>query len=163
MSVAICIFFIGIGATAIMDLWTLLRKALFGVAPANYGMVGRWLLHMTHGRFRHQAIAAAPVMRSEHVVGWAAHYMIGIAFAGLLIALCGDAWLQNPALLPALAVGIVTVAAPFLLMQPGMGAGIAASRTANPNSARLHSLITHAIFGLGLYVSGWVAKLLSLL
>ncbi|MEH8015702.1 DUF2938 domain-containing protein [Rheinheimera muenzenbergensis] len=163
MNQLLSIVIIGIGATALMDVWTVLRKALFGVAPANYGMVGRWLLHMTKGQFRHDAIATAPAMPFEHSVGWIAHYLIGIAFAGLLIAVCGETWLHNPALLPALAVGIVTVAAPFLLMQPGMGAGIAASRTPHPPTARLHSLITHAVFGLGLYASGWLVKLLSIL
>lgn len=163
MNNLILIAAIGIGATAVMDLWTIVRKALFGVAAANYGMVGRWLLHMTHGQFRHHAIAASPAMPAEHITGWAAHYLIGIAFATLLIVLCGEAWLQSPALLPALAVGLVTVAAPFVLMQPGMGAGFAASRTPKPNSARLHSLLTHAVFGLGLYVSGWAVQFFWLL
>jgi Protein of unknown function (DUF2938) len=53
------------------------------------------------------------------------------------------------------------VAAPFLLMQPGMGAGIAASRTPRPAAARLHSLVTHGIFGLGLYAAGWATSLLD--
>uniref|UniRef100_I1XJX9 Membrane protein n=2 Tax=Methylophaga nitratireducenticrescens TaxID=754476 RepID=I1XJX9_METNJ len=44
-------------------------------------------------------------------------------------------------------------------MQPGMGAGIAASRTQHPASARIQSLITHTIFGLGLYASGLAVKL----
>ena len=39
-----------------------------------------------------------------------------------------------PTFLPALLVGIGTVAAPFFILQPGMGAGIAASRTPNPRS-----------------------------
>jgi hypothetical protein len=43
------------------------------------------------------------------------------------------------------------VAAPFLLMQPALGAGIAAAKTPNPTAARLRSLMTHAVFGLGLY------------
>ena len=84
---------------------------------------------------------------------------IGIAFASLLPVLCGVAWFRNPALLPALAVGIGTVLAPFLLMQPGMGAGIAASRTPRPAVARMHSLVTHAMFGVGLYV---VARLIGM-
>jgi hypothetical protein len=46
---------------------------------------------------------------------------------------------------------------PFLVMQPAMGAGIAASRTRNPGAARLQSLVTHAVFGLGLYTGGWIA------
>jgi nitrous oxidase accessory protein NosD len=38
-------------------------------------------------------------------------------------------------------------------MQPGMGAGIAASRTPKPAVARINSLLTHATFGLGLYLA----------
>ena len=48
---------------------------------------------------------------------------------------------------------LVTVAAPLFLMQPGMGMGIAASKTPNPNAVRLRSLVTHAVFGAGLYLS----------
>jgi hypothetical protein len=44
-------------------------------------------------------------------------------------------------------------------MQPGMGLGIAASRAPDPRAARLRSLTTHAIFGLGLYAAGWAARL----
>jgi hypothetical protein len=45
-------------------------------------------------------------------------------------------------------------------MQPGMGAGIAASRTPRPAAARMQSLVTHTIFGIGLYAGGWVASAL---
>ncbi|MCG8610406.1 MAG: DUF2938 domain-containing protein, partial [Pseudomonadales bacterium] len=62
----------------------------------------------------------------------------------------------NPSIGPALAVGIGTILAPFLLMQPGMGAGIAASRTPNPTASRIQSLITHSVFGVGLFSSGWL-------
>jgi len=57
----------------------------------------------------------------------------------------------------------VIMDAPFFLMQPGMGAGIATSKTPRPNAARLQSLITHAVFGLGLYGAGWAAKGLAAL
>lgn len=154
------ILIIGIGATAVMDLWSIVRKLLFGIAPPNYGMVGRWIAHMTHGQFRHNSIAASSPMRGENILGWTAHYLIGIAFAALLIGIWGDSWIQNPAIGPALAVSIGTVVAPFFLMQPGMGSGIAASRTPHPTSARLQSVITHTIFGLGLYVTGWTLQLL---
>ena len=52
--------------------------------------------------------------------------------------------------------GIGSVAAPFFVMQPAMGAGIAASRTPRPAAARLHSLVTHTVFGLGLYATALV-------
>jgi hypothetical protein len=55
-------------------------------------------------------------------------------------------------LLPALLYGIGTVVFPFFIMQPSFGLGIAASRTPNPTQARLKSLATHTVFGIGLYV-----------
>ena len=150
-----CTLLVGVGATAVMDLSASARKRLLGIAAPNYGLVGRWLGHMPRGRFRHASIAAAQPVRGERAIGWAAHYLTGVAFAGILLGAWGMAWIRQPTLGPALIVGIGTVAAPFLLMQPGMGAGIAASRTPRPNAARLQSLVTHAIFGLGLYVAGW--------
>ncbi|UTW13475.1 DUF2938 domain-containing protein [Marinobacterium rhizophilum] len=161
MNHLLSILLIGTGATMVMDLWSLVRKPLLGIPPPNYGMVGRWITYMAYGQFQHDAIAASAPMRGERVTGWMFHYLTGIAYAALLIAIWGNSWIHTPTLGPALAVGIITVAAPFLLMQPGMGAGIAASRTPKPNSARLQSLITHAVFGLGLYVSGWAIQFFS--
>lgn len=150
---------VGVGATLIMDLWGLARQPLFGIAPPNYALVGRWLAHMPAGRFRHVAIADSAPRPGERVIGWVAHYLIGVAFAGLLTAIGGPAWINRPTPGLALAVGLITVLAPFLLMQPAMGAGIAASRTANPAAARWQSLITHGVFGLGLYVAAVVVQL----
>ena len=65
--------------------------------------------------------------------------------------------------LPALLLGVVSVAAPLLLMQPGFGMGLAASRMANPWQVRLRALVTHLVFGLGVYMVSWVvAQLLAL-
>jgi len=153
--------FIGAGATLAMDLWTIARRRVFGTPLADYALVGRWFAHMARGRFRHARIAAAPPVPGERVIGWTAHYLTGIAFAGALLAICGLAWARQPTLAPALALGIATVAAPFLLMQPGMGAGIAASRAPRPNAARVQSLVTHAVFGLGLYAASLALNFLS--
>ena len=147
----------GVIATAVTDVWTIVRKRLFGKSLANHGRVGRWPLYMPRGRFRHHPIAASPPVQGERVIGWTAHYLIGIVFAAVLLAVWGIGWTGQPTIAPALIVGIGSVAAPFLLMQPGMGAGIAASRTPRPAAARLQSLVTHAIFGLGLYAGGWTA------
>jgi hypothetical protein len=71
----------------------------------------------------------------------------------------GLEWVRHPTIGPALLVGIGTVLAPFLVLQPGMGAGVAASRTPRPVAARVQSLVTHTVFGLGLYASAWIARL----
>jgi hypothetical protein len=145
---------IGAGATAFMDLAVLVRKHSFGTPSADYALVGRWLTHMPRGRFIHRPIAASPAMRGERAIGWIAHYGTGVLFAGVLLAIAGEGWVRHPAVLPALAVGIGSVAAPFLLMQPGMGLGAAARLTPHPVAARLRSLVTHLLFGVGLYGAG---------
>jgi hypothetical protein len=96
------------------------------------------------------------------VIGWAAHYAIGVLFAGVLLAIWGLDWARNPSLPPALIVGVSTVAAPFLILQPALGAGIAASRTPRPNFARARSLVAHVSFGLGLYLAAEVVSRLDL-
>ena len=148
---------IGIGATALMDLFAMLRQRLFGISSTDYALVGRWIAHMAKGRFRHDSIAAAAPARGERAIGWATHYLTGISFASVLLATSGIDWVRQPTIVPALVVGIGSVAAPFLLMQPGMGLGVAASRAPDPRAARLRSLTTHTVFGLGLYFAGLAA------
>ncbi len=150
---------IGLGATAAVDLWALARRRLFGLPLPNYGLVGRWFAHMPRGRFRHVAIAAARPVRGEYPLGWLIHYLTGVSFAAILTAGWGIEWVRQPTLGPALIVGLGSVAAPFLLMQPGMGAGLFARLAPRPGAARLQSLVTHAMFGVGLYAAAWLARL----
>ena len=142
---------IGVGATAFMDITSLVRARLGAPFP-DYGLVGRWLAYAARGRVFLDAVAKSKPVKGEAFIGWTAHYAIGVGYAALLL-LAFPGWAAAPALAPALLVGIGTVLAPFLIMQPGMGAGFFASRTPDPNAARLRSLISHALFGLGLYVA----------
>jgi hypothetical protein len=89
--------------------------------------------------------------------------VIGAAFAAVLLLAWGSAWACRPSIVPAMIVGVGSVAAPFLVMQPAMGAGVAASRTPSPATARVRSLVTHTVFGLGLYVAAWGASLVGVL
>jgi Protein of unknown function (DUF2938) len=145
---------IGLGATLTFDLWTLFLKHAFKITPSNICLIGRWLLYMPEGTFKHSNIGSVPQKSAECIVGWIAHYMIGIIFAITFMAFAGTSWLQHPALIPAIIFGVVTVSAPFFIMQPSFGLGIAASKTSNPTQARFRSLMNHAVFGIGLYLFG---------
>ena len=142
---------VGLGATLFMDLWALLLQRAFNIPSANYCLVGRWLSHMPEGTFAHASIGAASQKRSECAVGWVAHYVIGTMYALVLVALMSSGWLARPTLLPAMLFGIGSVLVPYLVMQPLLGLGIAASKTPRPMQARLRSLMAHATFGVGLY------------
>jgi hypothetical protein len=142
---------IGIGASLLMDLWNLFLKHAFSVPSLNYCLLGRWLRHMPSGTLWHASIARAQQKPFECLVGWIAHYTIGVALAlGFVVVVSRD-WLARPALLPALLYGVATVVLPFFIMQPALGLGVAASRTPNAMQARVKSLVTHTVFGVGLY------------
>ena len=144
---------IGVGATVIMDVWALVLRRGFGVASLNLALLGRWIGHLARGTFKHERIANATPIRHERIIGWSAHYTIGVTFATVMLAIWGVEWLHAPTLMPPFIVSTLTLAAPFLVMQPAMGAGIASSRTPRPNLARLRSLATHTVYGVGLYLA----------
>lgn len=152
---------VGCGATAVMDLWLLLVRRL-GVPTLDFALLGRWFGHAVQGRLAHTSIARAPAIAGERALGWLAHYLTGVAFAGLLVLLMGAGWLTTPRPGPALGFGLFTVLAPWLILQPAMGAGFFASRTPTPFANAVRNLANHAVFGAGLYLAasglaGWLA------
>lgn len=50
----------------------------------------------------------------------------------------------------------VLLVAPYFMMMPGMGMGIAGSRTPKPNITRLKSVMGHSVFGVGMYATAVV-------
>lgn len=143
----------GVAGSALMDGWGLVLRRGFQIPTLDYALLGRWIGHFARGRFTHDRIAASAPIRGERPLGWLAHYTIGVTFALLLLALAGPAWARNPTILPALVIGLGTIVAPWFVMQPAMGAGIAGSRTPSPRATRLRNLATHTVYGVGLYVA----------
>ena len=146
---------IGIGGSAAIDLWATFLKRAFGVASLDYGLFGRWI-GISQAGASHTTIFAKhglfPVNRSlaglrtlpdrDRLRGW------------------GLGWARKLSIVPALIVGIATIVAPFFILQPRMGAGIAASRTPRPSIARLKSLGTHLAYALGLYLAALITATL---
>jgi hypothetical protein len=150
----------GVTGSALMDVWSAVLRRRFGIPTLDYRLLGRWIGHFPRGRFVHERIAAAEPVIGEAPLGWLAHYAIGVTFAFLLLAIWGQTWLTSPTIWPALAVGIGTIVAPWFVMQPAMGAGVAGSKSPNPAATRLRNLGTHTVYGLGLYVAATALALL---
>ena len=142
----------GVGATLIMDAWNLFLKQVFGIQSLNFCLLGRWICHMPRGTFRHSSIVAASQKPFECPVGWLAHYSIGVTLAVVFVVLASGDWFARPTFLPVLTYGILTVVFPLFVLQPLLGFGVASSRAPNPTQARLKSLMTHTVFGVGLYL-----------
>ena len=152
MNILLKIITIGIGATLILDLWNYLL-GLFNIKSLDYRFVGRWIGNFLNGKFYHSNIMITPPVQNELFMGWTAHYLIGISFSFVLIMVFGNEWLEKPLLVPAILIGLATVIAPLLIMQPALGFGIASSKLPNPIVRVLKSIITHLVYGTGLYLS----------
>jgi len=147
---------IGVGATMTIDVWAAILRR-FGVPSLSFAFLGRWIGHLPRGRWIHQSIAKAEPIRGERLIGWASHYSIGVSFAALLLAVFGLQWGRSPTLGPALLIGLLTVVAPLFVLQPALGAGIASSKTPAPVFNSVKSLVTHTVFGVGLFLAARLA------
>lgn len=144
----------GVGATLVMDLWSLFQKHVLKIAPLNYALLGRWILWVFKGKLWHKTIFFAAPLRGEYLTGWVSHYLTGVVFAFIPLILSGSFWSEKPSLLMSIFTGLLTLLFPFLLLQPALGFGFAASRAPRPWTARLFSLLTHMAYGVGLYLTG---------
>jgi Protein of unknown function (DUF2938) len=141
----------GIVATLATDLWLWLLQ-IFGVPPANWALVGRWVAWMPRGVFMHRPIAATPSVRGELAIGWGFHYVVGIAYAALYLIITRLMLASGPTLISALVFALALLAVPWLVMQPALGLGFFAAKTPHPGVTRIISISGHAAFGLGLYL-----------
>lgn len=148
---------IGILATMMMDILGYGRGQLLAVKGLNYGWLGRWVIGWKNLQFQHSNITQSAAQPGETALGWILHYVTGVLWAGLLLIIF-PTWLADLSMLPALLVGLVTLAFPFLIMQPAFGFGFFASKTPKPLLAMKNSLISHLFFAVGLYAAGWVSR-----
>ena len=85
-------------------------------------------------------------------------------YAYMVLGIWGLDWAHAPTIGPAIVVGLGTIVAPWFVMQPAMGAGLAGSRTPDPRTTRLRNLAMHGVYGIGLYLAAvassvaWVSR-----
>jgi hypothetical protein len=149
------IVLMGVAATVILDLWAVSLNRIIGWPPTNWALVGRWFSYLPRGRFLHSPISATTPVPFEKITGWTGHYFVGIAYAMMYMAALSGLALA-PSLGSAIVFGVGTILAPWMILQPGMGAGFFASATPNPPRTRAMNIVAHAIFGLGLYGGWWL-------
>ena len=102
------------------------------------------------GVFVHQSITAAASVRGEAAIGWAFHYVAGIAWAALYVAITTLGSGSAPTFISALAVSLVLLVAPWFVMQPALGLGFMAARTPKPAAVCAVNVSVHTVFGVGL-------------
>src|SRR5215510_2138928 len=149
---------VGVLATVTMDVVAAISHGLgiAGHGPRRTGpdLIGRWIGYLLHGKFRHTDIVQTPPLRGELVLGFAAHYSIGIVLTLVYLGLLAVAH-QTPTALSAILYGTATTVFPWFLMFPSQGMGwLGRDAPGDGHLARV-SLFNHIIFGLGIAL--WMA------
>lgn len=144
------ILVVGFVATAASDIWQQIQKPFTGIPAANWPMTGRWVLGWREGRFYDPAIAKRPSLKGEAAIGWSFHYIIGTIYGAIYLGLMHVMSIV-PTSLNGLTFGLITLAAPFLLMKPALGGGLFGLKVPNPGKGLFLSITAHAVFGVGLY------------
>lgn len=146
------IFFAGIIATIALDLWQMLVRGAFGIPITNWALVGRWVSYIPRGKLFHEAIGKIGAVPFETATGWLTHYAVGVLYALIYALVAASLFDGETAILTSVGFSLVALAAPWLLLQPGMGLGIFSRNAPKPALARIHTLTSHIAFGLGLYL-----------
>jgi DUF2938 family protein len=143
---------LGIISTASMDLLSVAAIRLRLMAPLSPNLVGRWFASVARAQPFHADIARASPVGYELAIAVPVHYTIGVVLSALYVwGMSQLGWSpRNPAL--ALAYGICTSLLPWLIMFPAMGYGIFGSHGPAETRLFLSSLMSHAFFGLGIWV-----------
>ena len=121
-------------------------------------MVGRWCAHLRTGQFIHRLISLSKPVEYEQTIVWLFHYIIGIRYAYLYVMLMVFIVIKDPSLTSAIIYGLVTLIAPWLVLQPALGLGLFARLAEKPNTIRALNLSVHLIFGVALYFA-WTLSL----
>ena len=141
----------GLAGTLAMDVWALVL-GWFGQPKPNWAMPGRWLGHVLRGKVFHDDIGAAAPVSGELALGWALHYGVGVLYGIIFVFLAGPRWVAEPSFLPLWLFSLLTIAAGWFLLQPGMGLGWAASKTPSPWKVRAMGLAAHTVFAIGMWL-----------
>jgi hypothetical protein len=147
----------GVFATLVLDLWQRLLFAVAKIPPANWGLIGRWFAYIPRGRLVHRPIAATAAVRGEAAIGWAMHYLVGLAYGFAYLGLLLWGLDRPPSLLNGFVFGAASVVIPWFILQPCLGAGMMARLAPNPWVPRLNALTSHFIYGVALFAGVWLA------
>jgi len=143
---------IGAFATALADLWQQLLKRLLDMPTANWRLIGRWVAAMRSGRFVHHSIIEVAPVPGEAAIGWIFHYLVGVVYAAIYLALVRVLPGTGPNLTSALIFSLATLVAPWFLMQPALGFGVMARHLPGRLEVSVVTVTTHMMFGLGLFL-----------
>lgn len=152
------ILVVGAIATIFTDVYELALERFWG-KTRDWHLVGRWMYNIPLGSFVIDPSDESGAVSGELAMGWIFHYVVGILFATIYLLGVHFIFREHPSIGNAIGFGVITVAAPWLFLLPGLGLGFFAAKTERPNFVRITSLSIQMVFGVGLYFGALITGL----
>jgi hypothetical protein len=152
MNLILMVLTVGIFGTVVMDILNLFFARIGIISKIEVNAIGRMAVGWTHGRFFYKHPSEMDEVAHEVLIGYIAHYSIGIGLAipyifGWDILIGG-----NPSLIYAIVYGIATTVASWFFVYPTMGLGAFGLKSPEGFRAAFSSLANHLFYGLGLAI-----------
>ena len=129
------ILIIAVSANIVTDLYEFALERLLG-KTRDWHLVGRWVANIFRGSVILDTNDDALAVPGELILGWVFHYIVAFLYVAMYLV----------------GTQFITVAAPWLILMPGLGLGVFAAKAAKPNFVRAASLSVHTVFGIGIYL-----------
>jgi len=152
MNLFVLAFLGGIVGAVLMDVTETVAARAGISSGVNVGLVGRWFLGLTRGRFVHSDILDSPPVPGEVRAGWAFHLLVGGGGVALLYAALRQFSGPLPAahhVLGGVLFGLATSALPWFILLPSFGWGCFGRRGPEGSNALLASPMSHIPYGFG--------------
>jgi DUF2938 family protein len=144
-------------ATLTMDVLSGLAVWTGVTAPLPPGLVGRWFACVARMHVFHDDIARTAPVSHEMAIALPVHYMIGVCLTSLYLLALSELQSSPRTITSALAFGLATNLLPWFVMFPSMGYGFFGVHGPAGTKLFLSSLLSHAFFGLGIWLGVRVA------
>ena len=146
----------GLVATIIFDLFNQSLHYAHSIDKPKWNLLGRYYLGYKEGRYIRNSLADDAEVENELLWGYIIHYVIGIIY-GLIYVCLNNIFFDYPSILIAYLFGFTTVLGAWCYLMPfAYNLGFFASKSNKRFNILAQNLITHFIFGTGLFIGYYI-------
>ena len=144
--------FTGLIATLIFDIFNQSLYFAYSIDRPKWNLLGRYFLGYKQGYFIRKNLVNDEEIRNELQWGYLIHYSIGIIYGLFYVFL--NTWLFDyPSILLAYSIGFTSVLGAWCYLMPlAYDLGFFASKSEDRLKVMIQNLITHFVFGTGLFI-----------
>jgi hypothetical protein len=142
----------GLIATIIFDIFQQSLNFAYGIEKPKWELIGRYFLGYKRGIFNRVLIIEDELEKNELFWGYLIHYLIGAVY-GIFYVSLNELFFTYPSILVAYFVGFISVLGAWCYLMPfAFNLGFFASKSENRLKIMSQNLISHFVFGTGLFI-----------